>query len=96
MSISICCNRPWFCKEYARMPTVSELQVLLEHVDLKILDLLRERRRLIQDASEEGEREEEEATIEMWIDEGAERDLDDLALEKVCRGVVALSRRGGE
>lgn len=78
------------------MRTVGELQVLLEHIDLKILDLLKERRRLIQDAAEQGDHEDEEATTEVWIDEGAERDLDDLTLEKVCRAVVALSHRAGE
>lgn len=66
-------------------------------LDQQILDCLEQRALLYRDAVDEGSlHEEDEEVIDMWVESGAERGLDEAAVERVCRAVLALSRKAAE
>lgn len=69
----------------------------IEKLDQQILDCLEQRAQLYADAADEGGMaEDEEEIIDAWAESGAERGLDEAAVERVCRAVLALSRKSAE
>lgn len=65
----------------------------LKQLDRQILDLLAERLELAETAAEDDEDEtddEEEGSsdLEWWIEEGAERGIDDVTVEKIFKAIT--------
>lgn len=69
----------------------------MEKLDQQMLDLLEQRALLYAEAADEGNiTEEDEEIIDLWVESGVERGLDEAAVERVCRSVLALSRKAAE
>lgn len=78
------------------MAVLSGLRTQLEKVDQQILELLEQRVMLFGEALEEGGVEADDDVVEAWVEAGMERGLDEAAVERVCRAVLTLSRKGAE
>lgn len=74
------------------MLVVTEIQRELERLDQQILGLLEARRRLCS----EGGLEDAQETLGLWLDEAANRNLDEETMERIAKLVVRVSRRGEE
>jgi chorismate mutase len=82
------------------MVVLHDIRSQIEKTDQQILDLLEQRVSLWRSLAEEGEvefpdREGESEAIAMWVEEAADRGLDEIAVERVCRTVLGLCRRAG-
>lgn len=68
----------------------------LQHIDRQILDLLSERMELGESVAEDVDDQDEDTTetsdLEWWIEEGAERGLDDVTVEKVFKAINGTVR----
>ena len=73
-------------------PTMTDTRSRLEHIDGKIVDLLEERVQLISDARDRGETDPdiEPDILSLWLEEAAERGLDEQNIEKIARLVMKL------
>ncbi|MBI1934241.1 hypothetical protein HYS30_01110 [Candidatus Peregrinibacteria bacterium] len=69
----------------------------MEKLDQQMLDLLEQRALLYSEAADEGKVTEDDLeVIDLWVESGMERGLDEAAVERVCRAVLALSRKAAE
>lgn len=68
----------------------------LQQIDRQILDLLSERLEIGESESDEDERSDDEsdedADLEWWLEEGAERGIDDVTIEKFYRALKSLGQ----
>ncbi len=79
------------------MAVFSGTSAQMEKLDQQILDCLEQRAQLYVEAADEGRiAEDDEEVIDAWAESGAERGLDEAAVERVCRAVLALSRKSAE
>lgn len=72
----------------------------IEKIDQQILHLLEERHHLYEDAREQEEDlptdSEDQEVVEQWMEDATERGLDERFVEKICRLVLGLCKKGGE
>lgn len=79
------------------MAVFTSTNVQMEKLDQQILDLLEQRALLYGEEVDEGRAtEDDEEIIDLWVEAGMERGLDEAAVERVCRAVLALSRKAAE
>lgn len=79
------------------MAVFTSASAQMEKLDQQILDCLEQRALLYSEAADEGGiTEEDEEIIDLWVESGMERGLDEAALERVCRAVLVLSRKAAE
>lgn len=79
------------------MTVFSSTNAQVAKLDQQILDCLEQRALLYSEAADEGNmNEEDEEIIDMWVESGMERGLDEAAIERVCRAVLVLSRKAAE
>ena len=79
------------------MTVFSSAAAQMEKLDQQMLDLLEQRALLYSEAADEGKvTEDDEEIIDLWVESGIERGLDEAAIERVCRAVLALSRKSAE
>lgn len=78
------------------MVVFSSTNAQIEKLDQQMLDLLEQRALLYGELDEGGAVEGDEEIIEMWVEAGMERGLDEVAVERVSRAVLALSRKAVE
>lgn len=79
------------------MVAFTSTSVQMEKLDQQMLDCLEQRALLYSEAADEGSlHEEDEEIIDTWVESGMERGLDEAAVERVCRAVLALSRKAAE
>lgn len=79
------------------MVVFSSTNAQIEKLDQQMLDCLEQRALLYGEAADEGKiTEEDEEVIDAWVEAGMERGLDEAAVERVCRAVLALSRKAAE
>ena len=75
------------------MVVVSAEHRQIERIDQQLLDLLEERALLYAELSSPLD---EQQCTETWVEWGGEHGLDEVALERVCRAVITLSRKARE
>ena len=79
------------------MTVFSSAAAQMEKLDQQMLDLLEQRALLYSEAADEGKvTEDDEEIIDLWVESGMERGLDEAAIERVCRAILALSRKSAE
>ena len=79
------------------MTVFSSAAAQMEKLDQQMLDLLEQRALLYSEAADEGKvTEDDEEIIDLWVESGIERGLDEAAIERVCRAILALSRKSAE
>ena len=79
------------------MTVFSSTSVQMEKLDQQMLDLLEQRALIYSEAADEGKvTEDDEEIIDLWVESGMERGLDEAAIERVCRAILALSRKSAE
>lgn len=79
------------------MAVFTSTSAQMEKLDQQILDCLEQRVLLYSEAADNGNmNEEDEEIIDLWVESGVERGLDEAAVERVCRAVLALSRKAAE
>ncbi|MBI2117361.1 hypothetical protein HYT95_00525 [Candidatus Peregrinibacteria bacterium] len=79
------------------MTVFSSTSARMEKLDQQMLDLLEQRALLYSEAADEGKVTEDDLeVIDLWVESGMERGLDEAAIERVCRAVLALSRKAAE
>lgn len=80
------------------MVVFSGTSTQIEKLDQQILDCLEQRAQLYAEAADEGRMAggDDEEIIDAWVESGTERGLDEAAVERVCRSVLALSRKAAE
>jgi len=76
------------------MIVASDVQALLEKIDRQIIQLLDERLQICSELIEQGRgsdlRAEAENMLSLWLEEAADRDLDEATVERVCKLVVGM------
>jgi len=79
------------------MTVFSSAAAQMEKLDQQMLDLLEQRALIYSEAADEGKvTEDDEEIIDLWVESGIERGLDEAAIERVCRAILALSRKSAE
>ena len=79
------------------MAILRRTNVQMDKIDQQMLDLLEQRALLYGEAVDEGgAAEDDEEIVDMWVEWGMERGLDETAVERVCRSVITLSRKSAE
>lgn len=79
------------------MTVFSSTSARMEKLDQQMLDLLEQRALLYSEAADEGKVTDDDLeVIDLWVESGMERGLDEAAVERVCRAVLALSRKAAE
>jgi chorismate mutase len=83
------------------MPSVSDLRRQVDNLDRQIVELLARRTTLVKSilihrSEEEPDKEREQQVLSNWLEEGFDYDLDENALEKVCKTVMELGRKAKE
>ncbi|OGJ58321.1 hypothetical protein A3H22_01330 [Candidatus Peribacteria bacterium RIFCSPLOWO2_12_FULL_55_15] len=69
----------------------------MEKLDQQILDLMEQRALLYGEEVDKGRATvDDEEIVDLWVESGMERGLDEAAVERVCRAVLALSRKAAE
>lgn len=76
------------------MMTLVDIKEQLEQLDLQIITLLEERIRVC--SGQNLDADEEMEIVSMWLEEAAERGLDEARMEKVGKLVVAMARNRQE
>ncbi len=83
------------------MATVSDLRRLIDHLDRQLVELLSRRTNMVKQImakrdEDEPDTERESQVLSNWLEEGFDYDLDEVALEKVCKTVMELGRKARE
>jgi chorismate mutase len=83
------------------MASVSDLRRQVDGLDRQMVDLLARRttivRQVMQHLGEEDiDKEREAQVLSNWLEEGIDLNLDESALEKVCKSVMEMGRRSKE
>jgi chorismate mutase len=83
------------------MPSVSDLRRQVDTLDRQLVELLSRRTTVVKQilahrSEEEPDREREQQVLSNWLEEGFDYDLDENALEKVCKAVMELGRKSRE
>jgi hypothetical protein len=80
------------------MITADEVGTKTEQIDRQIIDLLEQRAQVCRDfaGAEDGGVEDPSELIGWWVEEGAERGLDEGGMERICRGMLTLCRKPEE
>ncbi len=83
------------------MPSISDLRRQVDNLDRQIIELLSRRTTLVKSilahrSEEEPDKEREQQVLSNWLEEGFDFDLDEAALEKVCKMVMELGRKSRE
>ena len=76
------------------MITMTDIQAQLEKIDMQILDLLEERTRILQGQGVGPEEAAESAGL--WLEEAADRGLDEARVEKIAKLIVGMCKATGE
>ncbi|MBT4119983.1 MAG: chorismate mutase [Candidatus Peribacter sp.] len=76
------------------MMTLVDIKEQLEKVDQQIIDLLEERMHIC--AGQNLDADEEIEMLSLWLEEAAEKGLDDVKMEKIAKFVIAMCRRTSE
>jgi chorismate mutase len=76
------------------MMTLADIQERLELLDMQIINLLQERSRICTDAGNQGglDGDQESEILSLWMEEAAERGLDESKMEKMAKLVIGLCR----
>lgn len=74
------------------MMTLVDIQEQIEQLDLQIISLLEERARICAGQNLTGD--EETEMLSLWLEEAAERGLDDAKMEKIAKFTIAMCREG--
>lgn len=83
------------------MPSISDLRRQVDTLDRQIIELLSRRTTCVKQilnhrSEEEPDKEREQQVLSNWLEEGFDYDLDEIALEKVCKTVMELGRKAKE
>ena len=83
------------------MPSVSDLRRQVDQVDRQIVELLARRTTMVKSVmrqldEDEPDKGREAQVLSNWLEEGFDYDLDEPALEKVCKTVMELGRKARE
>lgn len=83
------------------MPSISDLRRQVDILDRQIVELLSRRTTLVKQvlahlSEEEPDKDREQQVLSNWLEEGFDFDLDEMALEKVCKTVMELGRKSRE
>lgn len=79
------------------MVVLNSTNVQIDKLDQQMLDCLEQRVLLYGEAVDEGGITEEDGEVmNRWVEWGMERGLDEAAVERVCRAVLALSEKAAE
>ena len=76
------------------MMTLVDIKEQLEQIDQQIINLLEERMHIC--AGQSLDADEEAEILSLWLEEAAEKGLDDGKMEKIGKFVIAMSRENGE
>ena len=74
--------------------TLVDIKEQLESIDQQIINLLEERMHLC--AGQSLGSDEEVEILSLWLEEAAEKGLDDAKMEKIAKFVIAMSRDTSE
>lgn len=81
------------------MPSISDLRRQVDGVDRQIVELLGRRTGLVKqvmhhlDEDDPVDKDREAQVLSNWLEEGFDYDLDEVALEKVCKSVMEMGRK---
>ncbi len=80
------------------MPSVSDLRRQVDAVDRQVVELLSRRMKLLKQVvgqleDDEIDKDREAQVLSNWLEEGFDYDLDEAALEKVCKTVMEMGRK---
>lgn len=80
------------------MPSVSDLRRQVDAVDRQLVELLSRRMKLLKQVvgqleDDEVDKDREAQVLSNWLEEGFDYDLDEAALEKVCKTVMEMGRK---
>ncbi len=83
------------------MPSVSDLRRQVDNIDRQLVELLSRRTVIVKQilsslSEDEPDTEREQQVLSNWLEEGFDFDLDELALDKVCKAVMELGRKAKE
>lgn len=83
------------------MPSLSDLRRQVDTVDRQLVELLSRRTHLVKHImtqldEDEPDKEREAQVLSNWLEEGFDFDLDEAALEKVCKTVMEMGRKARE
>ncbi len=83
------------------MPSLSDLRRQVDTVDRQLVELLSRRTLLVKHImtqldEDEPDKEREAQVLSNWLEEGFDFDLDEAALEKVCKTVMEMGRKAKE
>lgn len=86
-----------FCEKSISMPammTLVDIQEQLEQIDAQIIKLLEERMHICAGQRLSGD--EEAEILSLWLEEAADKGLDEGKMEKIGKFVIAMSRGESE
>lgn len=80
------------------MASISDLRRQVDALDRDTVELLARRNKLVkqimtQMKEEEVDDEREQQVLSNWLEEGFDFDIDEVALEKVCKAVMEMGRK---
>ncbi|MFA5799736.1 MAG: chorismate mutase [Candidatus Peribacteraceae bacterium] len=83
------------------MPSTSDLRRQVDTVDRQLVELLSRRTHIVKQImtqlhEDEPDKEREAQVLSNWLEEGFDFDLDEAALEKVCKTVMEMGRKAKE
>lgn len=80
------------------MATVHDLHETLEQIDLQIIKLIEDRKKVVTDAKsdEEPAEADELEVLAFWTEEAADRALDEAVAEKICKGIIKICKQTEE
>jgi len=83
------------------MPSLSDLRRQVDTVDRQLVELLSRRTLLVKHImtqldEDEPDKEREAQVLSNWLEEGFDFDLDEAALEKVCKTVMEMGKKARE
>jgi chorismate mutase len=80
------------------MPSTIDLRRQVDTIDRQIVELLSRRTAIVKQITtrleeDEPDKEREEQVLSNWLEEGIDFDLDEVTLEKICKGVMEMGRK---
>lgn len=79
--------------KYAAMTTVEDIQERLEQIDLQILRLLGDRKKVYDQMGDVSPSEADAETPSLWVEEAGEMGLDENYAEKMSKVAIAICKR---
>lgn len=83
------------------MPTIPDLRRQVDHLDRQLVELLARRMHLIRQVvlqrnEDEPDEDRESQVLSNWLEEAIDYDLDEAAVEKICKAVMEMGRKAKE